>query len=127
MAQHTNKRPVFLDLARIRMPVGSITSITHRVTGVLLALGTPILVCLLGLSLQDEQGYARVVALFGSMPLRLVSIVFIWAFAHHLLAGVRHLLGDIDIGARLPVARKSAWFVNCGALVVALLYAGMLL
>lgn len=128
MAEHMNKqRPVFLNLARIQMPVGSVTSILHRVTGVLLAIGTPIGIWLLGLSLQGEQGYARVGVLFGGTAFRVLSILLVWAFVHHLLAGVRHLLSDIDIGSHLPAARKSAWFVNCGALVIALLYAGMLL
>jgi succinate dehydrogenase / fumarate reductase cytochrome b subunit len=30
-------------------------------------------------------------------------ILLIWALAHHLLAGVRHLLSDIDIGSQLPL------------------------
>ena len=128
MAQHMNRqRPVFLNLTRIQMPVGSIASILHRVSGVLLAIGTPVAVCMLGLSLRDEQGYARVTKLFGGAAFKVASILFIWALAHHLLAGVRHLLSDIDIGSRLPVARKSAWFVNCGAVLIALLYAAMLL
>jgi succinate dehydrogenase / fumarate reductase cytochrome b subunit len=46
--------------------------------------------------------------------------------AHHLMAGVRHLLSDIDVGAHLPAARRSAWVVNVGALVVALIAAGVL-
>ena len=33
------QRPVFLNLTQIRMPVGAVTSITHRVSGLLLALG----------------------------------------------------------------------------------------
>ena len=55
------------------------------------------------------------------------AIVFVWALTHHLLAGVRHLLSDIDLGSRLPVARRSAWAVNGAGLAVALLAAGVLL
>jgi succinate dehydrogenase / fumarate reductase cytochrome b subunit len=44
--------------------------------------------------------------------------------AHHLLAGIRHLLSDIDIGSQLPAARRSAWIVNFGGAAVALLAAG---
>jgi len=52
--------------------------------------------------------------------------VFIWALAHHLLAGTRHPLSDIDIGSLLPVARRSAWIVNVGGVAVALLAVGVL-
>jgi succinate dehydrogenase / fumarate reductase cytochrome b subunit len=43
------------------------------------------------------------------------------------LAGIRHLLSDIDIGSQLPAARRTAWIVNLGGLAVALLAAGALL
>jgi hypothetical protein len=38
MTHGTDRRPVFFDLLRIQMPVGALTSISHRLTGVLLAL-----------------------------------------------------------------------------------------
>ena len=60
MARST--RPVFLNLTQIRMPVGALTSIGHRVTGVLLAASVPVGVFLLDRSLQDEQGFADVAA-----------------------------------------------------------------
>ena len=53
-------RPVFLNLTQIRMPVGALTSIGHRITGMLLAAGVPVGVFLLDRSLQDEQGFADV-------------------------------------------------------------------
>lgn len=55
------------------------------------------------------------------------AIVFVWALAHHLLAGVRHLLSDIDVGSRLPAARRSAWAVNGAGLAIALVTAWVLL
>ena len=45
-------RPVFFNLVQIQMPVGALTSITHRVTGIVLVLGIPYGVYLLDLSLQ---------------------------------------------------------------------------
>lgn len=38
MADTKRQRPGFFNLAQIQMPVGALTSITHRITGVLLAL-----------------------------------------------------------------------------------------
>jgi succinate dehydrogenase / fumarate reductase cytochrome b subunit len=90
----------------------------------MLALGVPFGIHLLDLSLQGPQSYARVIALFDNSALRIAAILFVWVLAHHLLAGIRHLLSDIDIGSQLPAARRSAWIVNFGGAAVALLAAG---
>lgn len=126
MLKLEKRRPVFFNPARIQMPVGALTSITHRVTGILLAAGIPFGIYILDLSLQSDQSWSRVVHLLDKWAFKAVAIVFIWALAHHLLAGVRHLLSDIDVGSRLPPARRSAWMVNIGGLAVALLAAGAL-
>ncbi len=128
MADQKKRRPVFFNLAQIQMPVGALTSITHRVTGIILALGIPFSVYLLDLSLQDPQSYAQVINLFGNSIFRGVTFILVWALATHLFAGIRHLLSDIDIGSKLPAARRSAWIVNLGSVAVALLLAaGVLL
>jgi len=121
------RRPVFLDLVRIQMPVGALTSITHRVTGILLALGIPFSIYILDQSLRGPESYAWLISLFDQWVVKASAMVLIWALAHHLLAGIRHLLSDIDIGSLLPAARRSAWVVNVGGLLVALLAAGALL
>ena len=127
MTNVTRRRPVFLNLMQIQMPVGALASITHRITGIFLALSIPFSVYVLDLSLQDSHGYARVIALFDKFAFRVAVIVLVWVLAHHLLAGVRHLLSDIDVGSQLPAARRSAWIVNLGGVAVALLAAGILL
>jgi succinate dehydrogenase / fumarate reductase cytochrome b subunit len=121
-----DQRPVFFNLMQIQMPVGAITSILHRITGVILTLSIPFTIYLLGMSLQGPQGYARVVALFGNFSFKFLALLFIWGLAHHVLAGVRHLLSDIDIGSHLAPARTSAWIVNCSGIAIALLSIGAL-
>ncbi len=121
------RRPVFLNLTQIQMPVGALTSIAHRVTGILLAFGIPFSIYILDQSLQSPRSWTWVVHLFDKWAFKAAAIAFIWALAHHLFAGIRHLLSDIDIGSLLPVARRSAWIVNVGGLTVALLAAGALL
>lgn len=107
------QRPVFFNVFQIQMPVGAITSITHRISGILLAIGIPFSIYLLDLSLDGSDGYRLAQTLLHSLPVRSLAILFAWALGHHMLAGVRHLLSDIDIGSRLPGARRSAWIVNC--------------
>lgn len=122
----TAPRPVFLNLLRIRMPVGAVTSILHRLTGVVLAAGVPLGMYLLWHSLDSEQGFAQVMALLHNVAFQAVVIVLVWALAHHLLAGVRHMLTDINKGSTLHTARRTAWAVNLSAAAVALLALGVL-
>ncbi len=121
------RRPVFFNLAQIQMPVGALTSIAHRISGILLAIGVPFSIFILDQSLQSPQSWTRVVGLFDNWAFKVAALVFVWALAHHLFAGVRHLLSDVDIGSRLASARRSAWIVNVGGLAVMLLAAGALL
>ena len=44
-------RPVFLNLTQIKLPVGALTSIGHRISGVVLAINVPIAIYLLQRSL----------------------------------------------------------------------------
>ncbi len=127
MADSGQKRPVFFNPLQIQWPVGALTSIAHRVTGVLLALAIPFGIYLLDVSLQNAQGYARVSGWFESFAFRVAAVLSTWTLAHHVLAGIRHLLSDVDIGSQLPAARGSAWVVNSGGIAVALLAAGILL
>ena len=65
-------------------------------------------------------------ALLHNVAFQAVVIVLVWALAHHLLAGVRHMLTDINIGSTLHAARRTAWAVNLSAAAVALLALGVL-
>lgn len=122
-----SKRPVFLNPMQIQMPVGAWTSIGHRVTGILLTAGVPLGVYFLDRSLQSEQTFADVRTVFALMPVKGLALILLWALSHHLLAGVRHLLTDFNVGSPLRTARRSAWVVNLGGIAMALLAAGVLL
>ena len=121
-----SSRPVFLNLMRIQMPVGALTSIGHRISGVVLAASVPVAVYLLGLSLRDAVGFAQVSALFAQSPVKALTVIVVWALAQHSLSGVRHLLTDFDIASPMRVARRSAWFVNLAGAAVAALAAGVM-
>lgn len=108
--------PKFLNLLQIQLPPGGIASIAHRVSGVLMFLSIPLLTWLFALSLQSEQGYRDALGILRLLPVRAATLVLAWSLAHHLLAGVRHLLLDLEIGMSRAAARRSAWLVNIGAL-----------
>jgi succinate dehydrogenase / fumarate reductase cytochrome b subunit len=118
---------VFFKLTQIQMPVGAIASIMHRVTGLVLAITIPFWSYALDLSLASAQSYEHLTRMASTGLIKVALIAFIWALSHHLLAGVRHLLMDIGVGSHLADARRSAWSVNVGGLVMALLAAGVVL
>jgi succinate dehydrogenase / fumarate reductase cytochrome b subunit len=102
-------RPVYLNLLAIRQPVPAVVSILHRASGAALFLvGLPLALWTLQASLGSPEGYQRVAAFFAHPLVKLVLIGLVWAYLHHLIAGVRHLLADIHIGLDLASARQSA-------------------
>ncbi|MDH3980644.1 MAG: succinate dehydrogenase, cytochrome b556 subunit [Gammaproteobacteria bacterium] len=119
--------PVYLDLFRIRFPVGAVTSIAHRLAGVLLILALPFLVYLLDLSLQDADGFRQASALLQTDWVKPAFTLIAWSLFHHLLAGIRFLLIDVGIGVMLAQARLSAWLVNITGVLAALLFLGWIL
>jgi succinate dehydrogenase / fumarate reductase cytochrome b subunit len=126
MNTHTT-RPVYLDLLHIRLPIMAVTSIVHRITGVLLSLSIPFVIYLLDRSLAGPNGYHWVVTLWDSLLLRAIAVLLLWALLHHIFAGIRHLLLDLHLGTKLQQARASAWTVNAAGVVVLILAAVLLI
>jgi succinate dehydrogenase / fumarate reductase cytochrome b subunit len=123
----TKPRPVFLNLLKIRLPIAGIMSIIHRATGVVMVLSIPFLIYLLDISLADPDGFAQVKAIFDMGLIKLLLFLMLWALMHHLLAGIRYLLIDIDIGVDKPLFRQTALAVTLAAPVLALILLGGLL
>lgn len=107
-----------------RLPPPGMVSIMHRVSGALLFLLLPLLLWLFDLSLISEISYARLQSIASNFLVKLVLVGLAWAFLHHLVAGVRYLLLDLDLGVDKPAARTSAlavfWISLPLTLVVAL-------
>ena len=109
--KYKNKRPVFLHLLKIRLPVGGIVSITHRVTGVLLTLILPFALYFLTLSLENEAGFDTATRVLQQPITRVFVLLVFWFFAQHFFSGLRHLVMDLDIAMEKSAARLSAWLV----------------
>lgn len=122
-----DRRPRFLDLRRIALPVTALVSILHRLSGVLLFLTLPLLLFMLERSLASAQGFDELLGLFDSNLARLALLPLLWALSHHLLAGLRVLLLDVDVGVDIRAARLSARSVSLAAPLLALILWGVLL
>ncbi|MCC6197299.1 MAG: succinate dehydrogenase, cytochrome b556 subunit [Burkholderiales bacterium] len=102
-------RPVYLNLFAIRQPPPAIVSILHRVSGALLFLvGIPLLLWLTQRALASPQGWGEMRAALSHPLAKLVLVVLAWAYLHHLIAGIRHVVMDLHIGMDLTSARRTA-------------------
>lgn len=111
MDKARNTRPVTLPILKLRLPLAGWVSLLHRVSGVLLFLAVPVALWLLEMSLASEAGFERARQLLLNPLLLLGQVVLMWTLAHHVLAGIRHLLLDGHVGTSLQAARRSARWV----------------
>lgn len=118
------------DLMRYRLPVPGVLSILHRASGALMFLALPVALWLFDLSLRSESGYRQLRELASGWLARIAVVLLAWALLHHLVAGIRFLLLDLDLGVDRPAARRSAWIVLAVSLAltawVALILFGVL-
>ena len=120
----SSERPVNLDLTTFRFPITAIASILHRVSGVILFFGSFILMALLGMSLENEAGFADALALLENGFVAFIVWGVLAALAYHVVAGVKHLFMDMGYGETLesgPVFAK----VSMALAVVLIVLAGV--
>ena len=111
------KRPKFLALHQIRLPLPGIVSILHRISGTGLFLMLPFLLWLFDRSLGTPEDFAAFSAVVGHPLTKLLLFGLLWAYLHHFCAGIRFLLLDMHVGVDLGPARKS----SVAVLVISLL------
>jgi len=109
MTELAKKRPEFRninllhDVPSYRMPPAAWVSILHRISGMLMFLLLPFVIWMFDTSVSSEISFGRFTAAFsaglGFVPgwfVKLVALGLIWAYLHHLIAGLRHLWMDMD-------------------------------
>jgi len=120
-ATTTKQRPKYLSLQailfEIRLPLAGWISILHRVSGVLLFASGIWLLFLLDRSLSSAAGFASIQHYLSYSLVKLSLLVLVWAYCHHLCAGIRFLLLDLHKGIDKASARRSSIVV----LIVSLL------
>ena len=119
-------RPVFLEIPNIRLPIPGIVSILHRISGVILFVMLPVLLYLLSGTLSRASAFETYRAIVSNPLVKLILIGVLWAYLHHLLAGVRFLLLDAHKGLELNTARNTAKLVFTAALVLTVVLGALL-
>jgi len=104
-------RPLSPHLQIYRLPLVAILSITHRLTGVALAVGTILLAFWLGGGAYSPDAYVRVSAFLGSWFGYLLLFGWSVALYYHLCNGIRHLFWDVGRGFELVEAHRTGYMV----------------
>ena len=117
-----SNRPINLPLSQViavnsKSPI-AMASILHRVSGIVLFLLVPVMLCILQTSLSSADSFA---AVFNHIALRFVAWIFVAATAYHFVMGIKHLLADAGMNEELKSGRTAAVisFVIAAVLIVA--------
>jgi len=123
----TNQRPLSPHLQVYRPQWTSVLSILHRISGVLLSVGTVLMVVWLVALAQGEQAYQAMLGFMSTAPVMVALVGWTLALFYHLLNGIRHLLWDTGTMLELKPARASGWMVVVLALVLtAIVWGGLI-
>lgn len=96
------------ELSNYRMPLASIVSILHRISGFMMFALLPFVLYLLQQSLLSEMTFAYLQGIASQPIVKLIILALVWGYMHHFSAGVRHLFMDLHFGLDKLSARKSA-------------------
>ena len=111
------------ELSNYRMPLASVVSILHRISGFILFLALPLLLYMLQQSLLSEDSF-KYFAGIASHPLsKLVILGLAWSYFQHFCGGVRHLFMDLHLGLDKDSARQTSVVVLSASLLLTFLTA----
>lgn len=111
-----DKRPINLSTTVImRQPLTAIASILHRIAGIALFFGMFIMLYALDLALSSPEGFNTVASLIKTNYfVKFIVWALLTALAYHWIAGLKHLIMDLDIGVTI----KGIWILSISALVL---------
>ncbi len=111
-------RPLSPHLQVYRPQLTSVLSITHRATGVALAVGTLLLTWWLIAAATGPEQFATVQAVLGSWIGKLLLLGWTLSLFYHLANGIRHLFWDMGLGFDLKTTYRSGWAVLIATVVL---------
>ncbi|MBN8896092.1 MAG: succinate dehydrogenase, cytochrome b556 subunit [Rhodanobacter sp.] len=112
------QRPLSPHLQIYRKQVQMMTSITHRATGIALAVGGLLVVCGLLQLAAGEDSFNRFKGIIGSPVGMVLLFGWSWALFYHLCNGIRHLIQDAGLGYEIPQFVRSSWLSVAGSIVL---------
>lgn len=114
-------RPLSPHLQIYKKQVQMMTSITHRATGIALAVGSLLVVWGLMQLAAGEGRFNDFKHLVGSPIGIILMLGWSWALFYHLCNGIRHLIQDAGLGYEIPQFVRSSWLSIAGSIVLTVL------
>ena len=114
-------RPVNLDIGTIDLPLPALTSIMHRISGVIAVVTVGALLWLLDLSLSGEEGFRRAAAVLDLLLVKVILWGLLVALIYHTAAGIRHLVMDLGYGENFEAGVASSKLVYAVTVILAIL------
>ena len=102
------QRPVYLNLTQIQLPTAGLSSILHRISGIIMFVAIGILLWLLDLSLLSQESFEMVALMLTNDLFKFIVWGILTAFVYHLLAGIRHMIMDAGYWEELNSGTLSA-------------------
>ena len=114
----SNNRPLSPHLQVYKPQLTTFMSITHRATGIALAVGTLMLVCWVIAAATGETAFNEVQAFLGSIVGRLLLLGWSFALFYHLCNGLRHLFWDAGKGFEIETAYMTGRIVIAASILL---------
>ena len=111
-------KPLSPHLQVYRLPLTALMSITHRITGVGLTIGTLLLTWWLVSAALGPAAYADAMSFIGSWFGYLLLFGFSVALFYHLCNGIRHLLWDSGRAFEIPQIERGNQIVIVATVVL---------
>jgi succinate dehydrogenase / fumarate reductase cytochrome b subunit len=111
-------RPLSPHLQIYRLPLAAVISITHRITGIGLALGTLLLTYWVAAAASGPAAYDTAISFISSWFGNLILLGFSVALFFHLCNGIRHLVWDSGRAFDLKDTARGNLFVLGGTFVL---------
>ena len=103
-----NNHPVSPHLQIYRLPLTALLSITHRITGVILAIGSLLLTWILVAAAYGADSYQALMTHFQAWYGQVFLVGFLFALYLHFCNGIRHLFWDVGYGFELETVDLTA-------------------
>ena len=121
--KHQGPRNINLNSLRgYRFPVTAISSILHRITGVLMVALLPFLLWAFSVSMDCGESFYYIQALLMHSAWSILVWIFLSAISYHLIAGIRHLMMDFGFGEAMLMATASSILVLALAIMTAVFW-----
>ena len=105
-----SKKPVYINLLKIQLPLSALLSISHRVSGIMIFfMVLPVFAYILNILLDSPASFISYMDAYNSSIFLRTFVLFnILIFEYHVIAGIRHMLMDFHLIAETLSASNTS-------------------